>query len=323
MSDDDRKPALDMETLVSLCKRRGFIFQSSEIYGGLQGAWDYGPLGVEMANNIKRAWWRAIVQERDDIVGLDASILMHPEVWRPAATSRRSPTRWSTAATARARFRADELDSDVCPNCGQTRAVHRAAHVQPDAADVPRPGAGRRGDGVPAAGDGAGHLRQLRERRRRRCAASCRSASRRSASRSATRSRRATSSSASASWSRWRWSTSATRRTRCELHSEWIENRRDWYARFGMKMREPPRPRAREGGAVALLAGDVGLRVPLPDGLGRAGGRGASRRLRPHAAREGTAASSSQLLRRGAQGAHRAARHRAGARRRPLRCWRS
>ena len=70
-----------MDTIVSLCKRRGFIFQSSEIYGGLGSTWDYGPLGVELKNNVKRAWWRAVVQKRDDMVGIDAAILMHPQVW--------------------------------------------------------------------------------------------------------------------------------------------------------------------------------------------------------------------------------------------------
>ncbi len=70
-----------IDKLVSLCKRRGFVFQSSEIYGGIGGFWDYGPLGVEMKNNIKQAWWKAVVQERDDMVGLDAAILMHPQIW--------------------------------------------------------------------------------------------------------------------------------------------------------------------------------------------------------------------------------------------------
>jgi len=72
---------VDMETVVSLCKRRGFIFQSSEIYGGLGSAWDYGPLGVEFKNNVKQLWWRDNVQLRDDMVGLDAAISMHPKVW--------------------------------------------------------------------------------------------------------------------------------------------------------------------------------------------------------------------------------------------------
>ena len=67
-----------MDVIFSLSKRRGFVFQSSEIYGGLSSTWDYGPLGVELKRNVKDAWWRSVVQERDDMVGLDAAILMHP-----------------------------------------------------------------------------------------------------------------------------------------------------------------------------------------------------------------------------------------------------
>src|SRR3989339_395013 len=70
-----------MDKIVSLCKRRGFIFQSSEIYGGLGSVWDYGPLGAELKRQVKNAWWRSNVQEREDMVGLDAAILMHPKVW--------------------------------------------------------------------------------------------------------------------------------------------------------------------------------------------------------------------------------------------------
>ncbi len=70
-----------MDALASLCKRRGFIFQTSEIYGGINGFWDYGPLGVELKNNVKRAWWQAMVYERNDMEGLDAAILMNPRTW--------------------------------------------------------------------------------------------------------------------------------------------------------------------------------------------------------------------------------------------------
>src|SRR3712207_8465039 len=70
-----------MDKLVPLCKRRGFVFQSSEIYGGLGSVWDYGPLGVELKKNVKDRWWDAMVHARDDIEGLDAAILMHPKVW--------------------------------------------------------------------------------------------------------------------------------------------------------------------------------------------------------------------------------------------------
>ena len=70
-----------MEKFLSLSKRRGFLFQSSEIYGGLSATWDYGPLGVELKRNVKDAWWRSMVQQRDDVVGLDSAILMHPRTW--------------------------------------------------------------------------------------------------------------------------------------------------------------------------------------------------------------------------------------------------
>ena len=73
-------PAKNIDELIALCKRRGFIFQSSEIYGGTQGLYDYGPLGVELKNNIKNSWWKSIVYERDDVEGLDASILTKPVV---------------------------------------------------------------------------------------------------------------------------------------------------------------------------------------------------------------------------------------------------
>ena len=71
----------DMDKMLSLSKRRGFMFQSSEIYGGLGSTYDYGPLGVELKRNVKEAWWTSVVTERDDVVGLDSAILMHPKIW--------------------------------------------------------------------------------------------------------------------------------------------------------------------------------------------------------------------------------------------------
>ena len=95
---DDPTPAVaNLDTIVSLAKRRGFVFPSSEIYGGINAVWDYGPLGVELKNNVKRAWWREMVQLRDDIVGVDAGILMHPQVWVTSGHVRPSATPWSSA----------------------------------------------------------------------------------------------------------------------------------------------------------------------------------------------------------------------------------
>jgi glycyl-tRNA synthetase len=77
----------DMDKIVSLCKRRGFVFPSSEIYGGLSSCWDYGPMGVELKRNVKEAWWKAMVHERENVVGLDSSIMMHPGVWAASGLS--------------------------------------------------------------------------------------------------------------------------------------------------------------------------------------------------------------------------------------------
>ena len=107
---NDVAPAVaELETIVSLSKRRGFIFPSSEIYGGINAVWDYGPLGVELKNNVKRAWWRAMVQERDDIVGLDAGILMHPQVWVTSGHVGSFSDPLVECATDHKRFRLDEL----------------------------------------------------------------------------------------------------------------------------------------------------------------------------------------------------------------------
>ncbi len=108
-----------MEKLVSLCKRRGFVYQSSEIYGGLSGAWDYGPLGVELKNNIKDYWWREMTRHHDNIVGLDAAIMMHSEVWRASGHVDNFSDPMVDCKQCKARFRADQIDlSAPCPNCG-------------------------------------------------------------------------------------------------------------------------------------------------------------------------------------------------------------
>ena len=113
-----------MEKLVSLCKRRGFIFQSSEIYGGTGSVWDYGPLGVELQRNVKEAWWRSMVHERDDIEGLDAAILMHPRVWEASGHVAGFTDPLVECSNCRRRFRADnaEVANGQCPTCGTKNA---------------------------------------------------------------------------------------------------------------------------------------------------------------------------------------------------------
>ncbi len=111
------KTCVDMEKMVALCKRRGFIFPSSEIYGGLASAWDYGPLGAELKRNVKTAWWKAVVHARDDMVGLDASILMHPLIWKASGHTDNFTDILVDCKNCKKRFRADHL-GDQCPSCG-------------------------------------------------------------------------------------------------------------------------------------------------------------------------------------------------------------
>ena len=107
-----------MDILVSLCKRRGFIFQSSEIYGGVGSCWDYGPLGVELKKNIKTLWWKHMVEWRENIEGLDASILMHPKVWHASGHVDGFTDPLVDCKKCKLRFREDMVTGDECPSCG-------------------------------------------------------------------------------------------------------------------------------------------------------------------------------------------------------------
>jgi glycyl-tRNA synthetase len=117
-----KENAQRMEKIVSLCKRRGFIFQSSEIYGGLNGVWDYGPLGTELKNNLKQYWWKVIVRDREDVVGLDGSILTHPAVLKASGHVDTFTDPMVDCRTCKARLRADQLTEKngvkQCSNCG-------------------------------------------------------------------------------------------------------------------------------------------------------------------------------------------------------------
>ena len=127
-------PYADMDKMMSLSKRRGFMFQSSEIYGGLGSTWDYGPLGVELKRNVKEAWWRSVITERDDMVGLDAAILMHPQTWVASGHVANFSDPLVECQECNSRFRQDHLLEAVgvdpespeavaalkelkCPNC--------------------------------------------------------------------------------------------------------------------------------------------------------------------------------------------------------------
>jgi glycyl-tRNA synthetase len=110
-----------MDKLVSLCKRRGFVYQSSEIYGGLTGAWDYGPMGVELKNNLQRFWWRDMTQLHKSIVGLDAAIFMHPRTWEASGHVENFSDPLVDCRNCKSRFRADQIDLEApCPVCGES-----------------------------------------------------------------------------------------------------------------------------------------------------------------------------------------------------------
>ncbi|MDD3669616.1 MAG: glycine--tRNA ligase [Alphaproteobacteria bacterium] len=113
-------PATTMDQLVSLCKRRGFIFQNADIYGGLQGVYDFGPLGVELKNNLKAAWWRSMVYERDDVEGLDAAILTHRKVLHYSGHEATFSDPLTDCKRCKQRFRADHIKDGKCPECGST-----------------------------------------------------------------------------------------------------------------------------------------------------------------------------------------------------------
>ena len=109
-----------MEDLISLCKRRGFIFQSNEIYGGLQGLYDYGPLGVELKNNLKKAWWKSMVFERDDVEGIDSSILTNPLVLKYSGHEDTFSDPLVDCRDCNSRWRSDHIEDRKCPNCGSS-----------------------------------------------------------------------------------------------------------------------------------------------------------------------------------------------------------
>ncbi len=99
-----------MERIVSLCKRKGLVFQSSEIYGGINGFWDYGPLGAELKRNVKDYWWRVMTQRRDDVAGLDATIIMHPKIWEASGHTTTFADPMADCLLTKKRFRADQID---------------------------------------------------------------------------------------------------------------------------------------------------------------------------------------------------------------------
>ncbi len=120
-----------MEDLVSLCARRGFIFPSSEIYGGINGFWDYGPLGTELKQNLKALWWQRVVRERPDVEGIDSAIIAHPRTWEASGHVEHFSDPMVDCKTCKRRFRADQIAGERCPEAPAQRAITECALTEP------------------------------------------------------------------------------------------------------------------------------------------------------------------------------------------------
>ena len=206
-----------MEKIVSLCKRRGFIFQSSEIYGGINGFWDYGPLGAELKRNVKELWWNTMTRQRDDVAGLEATIIMHPQIWKASGHVDTFSDPMIDCKTCKGRFRADQTNEIPCPQkpskmvseCHGEKTAPRAFNL------MFQTYVGPVRDESAMSLISAPKPRRPSSRSSRTCskrrAKKSRLASRRSARHFATRSRRAITPSARASSSRWNWNFSSSR----------------------------------------------------------------------------------------------------------------
>ena len=120
-------PTSRLDNVISLCKRRGFVFPAGEIYGGTRSAWDYGPLGVELKENIKRQWWKSVVQGRDDIVGLDSSVILPRQVWVASGHVGVFTDPLAECLSCHKRFRADHLQEELRREAQRGRPRHRRA----------------------------------------------------------------------------------------------------------------------------------------------------------------------------------------------------
>ena len=152
-------PATELDQVVNLCKRRGFVFPSAEIYGGFRSTYDYGPLGSLLLRNIREAWIRSMVQQRNDVVLIDTAILGPPQIWEASGHLANFSDPLVDCMNCKNRFRLDKLDDpEHLPELWEAELVHRAAPVQPDVQDPRRTGRGQRRGRLPASRDRAGHV---------------------------------------------------------------------------------------------------------------------------------------------------------------------
>ena len=274
-----------MDKVVALCKRRGFIFPASEIYGGIANTYDYGHYGVLLKNNVVDAWWQAMIQERDDIVALDSAIIQHPRTWEASGhlAGFTDPLVQRLASASSASAPTTSSDPSKCP--GERRRAHRAARVQPDVRDDDRAGEGVGLDGLPAAGDRPGHLPRLQDRARLRAP---QAAVRDRAGRQVVPQRDHP--------GNFIFRTLEFEQMEMEFFvppaeaaavARALAARRgcSWYVDLGIRPDHLMLRAARRRRALALLLRHQRHRVPVPDRLVRARGHRQPRRLRPHPAR--------------------------------------
>jgi glycyl-tRNA synthetase len=271
------KPESRVDTVVSLAKRRGFVYPCGEIYGGTRSAWDYGPLGVELKENIKRQWWRSMVTGRDDVVGLDSSVILPKKTWEASGHVATFSDPLTECQSCHRRFRADHLEEEFEERKG--RAPENGL------ADIACPNCGTRGAGPPPRQFNgllktylgpvedesglhylrprrAGHLRQLRQRDEQPPARSRRSASARSARASATRSRPGNFIFRTREFEQMEMEFFVEPGTDEQWHQYWIDARTAGTSTSG-STRPTCALRAPEGEAVALLDAHCRHRVPL------------------------------------------------------------
>ena len=272
-----------MDRVVNLAKRRGLVFPSSEIYGGFRSTWDYGPLGVLLKRNVKDAWWRSMVQLRDDIVGLDSAILMAPKVWEASGHVATFTDPLVDCRNCKERFRADQLpESGACPNCGVKDSFTEArnfnlmfktyvgpveddasvAYLRPETAQgifvnfqnvqtttrkKPPFGIAQIGKSFRNEITPGNFIFRTRE------------------------------------FEQMEMEYFVPPEDSAQWYEYWCQERYRWYIDLGIPEDAAAPAPARHRGAVALLDGHVRRRVHVPVGLGRARGHRQPRRLRPHA----------------------------------------
>ena len=308
-------PAL-FDKVVNLCKRRGFVFPSAEIYGGFRSTYDYGPLGVLMLRNVKDAWWRSMVQLRDDVVGLDAAILSPPAVWEASGHLANFTDPLVDCRDCKERFRLDKLDDpNTCPSCGKhgTFTEARQFNLMFKTHAGPVEGAGHEVYLRPETAQGMFlNFKNVLETSRKKPPFGIAQVGK--------------------SFRNEITPGNFVFRTRefeqmemeyfvppdegQQWYEYWCQQRHAWYIDLGIPLRPAAAAAPRRRRAVPLLLGHVRRGVPLPVGLGRARGHRQPGRLRPHPARQALGREA-RVLRPGHQRALRAPRHRAGRRRHP------